>query len=459
MALIFNNLMINKNSKRYRPFLFNLLSGRRRLLSDIEIQLVTSMFNKDIDAFDVDEKKLFDNLKSEKQFLTDESRALLEESMASYGYFNIDKEIADDFSFSVELTKNCNMQCSYCYVSSRSDKNVYLDEAQIDNIYRFYTTYADDVNKIKDTAKIGITGGEPLVSDEAVNALCYLSSKWPSAKIFLLTNGINLLKYYDKLPLSRIGEVQVSLDGTKEVHMSRRFSGNDVDLAIYDDIISGVKRLLNDGVSVSLATVVDKFSYSQFADFKALLDKQDISNYPNFSHNVGVVLDYRHNLDINDNLNNKHDVIKIQKHFRDLGLGHYPTFPSMYKLLEAVARPKNTPFLPKHQRCSSEILRSYYFACDGNVYFCDCPYAGEGVVGTYYPNISLDEDASKKLLNRSVMNHDKCKVCSYKFVCLGGCPLSARSRGEDMTCGAFADDEILDNLEYNYDWIPEKGDD
>lgn len=46
-VLIFNNLLINKNSDKFQPFLVNLLSGRRRLLNDHEIALVRSMGDKD----------------------------------------------------------------------------------------------------------------------------------------------------------------------------------------------------------------------------------------------------------------------------------------------------------------------------------------------------------------------------------------------------------------------------
>ena len=45
--LIFNNLLISKNSDGIQPFLFNLLSGRRRLLNDDEVAVVVSMAEKD----------------------------------------------------------------------------------------------------------------------------------------------------------------------------------------------------------------------------------------------------------------------------------------------------------------------------------------------------------------------------------------------------------------------------
>jgi len=72
MALIFNNLLINKNSKRYKPFLINLISGRRRRLNDEEFKLVYAMLCKeDFLKFNDAERILHDKLTGEKQFIDD----------------------------------------------------------------------------------------------------------------------------------------------------------------------------------------------------------------------------------------------------------------------------------------------------------------------------------------------------------------------------------------------------
>ena len=112
---------------------------------------------------------------------------------------------------------------------------------------------------------------------------------------------------------------------------------------------------------------------------------------------------------------------------------------------------------PEHQRCNGRFLSNYYFSCNGKVYFCDCINENDGVVGTYFPGISIDEAAVSGLLNRSVMRIEKCKSCAYKFICLGGCPLAARTKNEEVSCGIFADENILDNLEFDYNRIRHSG--
>lgn len=127
-----------------------------------------------------------------------------------------------------------------------------------------------------------------------------------------------------------------------------------------------------------------------------------------------------------------------------------PTFPSYSTLFNILNRPKNEPYMPKHQRCNSQFLANYYFSSNGKVYLCDCIRESDGVVGTYFPRISIDETVVYNLLNRSVMGNERCRKCVYKFVCLGGCPISARTKNTEMACGIYADEDILDNLEFDY---------
>jgi len=454
MALLFNNLILNKTSQKYMPFLFNLISGRRRLLSENEFKLVCLMLDKNGNYADFCEEAmgLFFKLTSEKQFVTDDSRALVEKSLSDAGHFRFPNKYSDDLSFSVELTRGCNMKCSYCYVASRRNDNIHMSRKHIDAIYDFFTIFVDDSHKISDTPTIRVTGGEPLLNDKTVEIINYLASKWPNSKLDLLTNGVNLLKFYDGLPFDRINEIHISLDGIKDIHMGIRFSGMDVNPSIYDDIIIGIKRLLHDNVKVKIRIGIDKNNYRFYADLMTFLREEGVVDSPLFSQGTGFALDFRNSLDIDESFHNKNNIVEIQQYFTDLGIPP-PSYLSLSTLAKAIFRPKNTPFIPEHQRCNSTFLAKYYFSCDGDIYHCDCVHEGDGVLGTYYPSVSINSSATDKLLKRSVMTSEKCKACAYKFVCLGGCPMAARAKGVDMYCGAFADDEIMDNLEYNHNWI------
>ncbi|SUY46504.1 radical SAM domain-containing protein [Clostridium putrefaciens] len=449
--LIFNNLLINNNSDKFQPFLVNLLSGRRRLLSNYEAVLVKNMSNQD-QSFSIEEKALYEKLISEKQFLTNSARREIENKLVEMGFFNIQNKYAKDYGFSIELTRFCNMSCPYCYAHSRLNKGKSMTKKHVDAIYDFYRIYADEQIKIYETPYIRITGGEPLINQDTVDVISYIASKWEKAKILLFTNGVNLLKYYDKLPLDRFGEVHVSLDGTKDVHIHRRYNNINPDTNIYENILSGVQKLISDKVNVKIKMVLDKTNYLKVGDFKKLLEERGILDSPYCEILPGITLDYHHPLDIMEDSNSKLDIEAIQSHLIENQLAP-PLFPSYSRLFKVLSRSKNEPYLPKHRRCESEFLSKYYFSCNGNIYFCDCFDENDGIVGTFYPNINLDETAISNLLNRSVLQNKKCNDCAYKFVCLGGCPISARTKQVEMACGIYSDEVFLDNLEFNYYWI------
>ncbi len=447
--IILNNLLINKNSQKYQPFLLNLISGRRRLLSQDELMMVHNLkANKGLSEYEI---KLYNNLIAEKQFMTEKYRNYLEQKLDENNYF-IKNEIADDYSFSIELTRDCNMRCPFCYVKDRLNSNTSMTKAYIDSIYDFYLKYCDDINKIINTKNIRITGGEPLINDESVNLINYISEKWYNAKISLFTNGINLLKYYDKLPISKLGEVDISLDGIKKIHIDRRYNKSTGNYNIYDNIIYGIKKLINDEVNVIIKTVVDKDSYKYILEFKKFLKEEGILDSEHCEWTISFTLDFQNELDIDEKYNNIEEIEEINKYLVKNKIGSIG-FLSSSNLFRVLSRPKDQVYYPRIYRCSIKKLSKCYFGCNGNIYYCDCIDENRGIIGTFYPYAELKKFEISELLNRNIMTNEKCKKCSYKFICLGGCPLSSIAKDKNESCGIFKEEKILDNLEFDYNSI------
>lgn len=297
-------------------------------------------------------------------------------------------------------------------------------------------------------SKIRLTGGETLLNEESVGMVNYITSKWPEAKITLMTNGVNLLKFYDKLPKERLDSVHISLDGTKEIHLARRYSGITVDEGIYDGIIQGIKRLLSDETEVIIKTIYDKGSFRNYPEFMKFLSDEGISNFPHFKQVFSSVFDYGNPIDIDEAFNDKNDLVLMKDFFESHGLRHFSTYSSLNILSRIINRPPNEPFMPRHQRCDTRPFLNPFFSANGTIYFCEQIHESKGNIGTYYPNILIDQDTIKRLENRSIMSNTECAKCSYKFVCLGNCPLCVIAKDSEMSCGVFSDPEILDNLEF-----------
>lgn len=142
MSTLFNNLLINKESKKYPPFLLNLLSGRRRLLSKSEFPVVCSMIKKsDIKEFNLVETEFYEKLNREKQFLTDEKRKNIETKMLNT--HNFKGFVTNDFRFTIQISQDCNMSCPYCFEKAYRHKKNKMTKEHIDAIYDFYQYYGN----------------------------------------------------------------------------------------------------------------------------------------------------------------------------------------------------------------------------------------------------------------------------------------------------------------------------
>jgi len=422
------------------------------MLSNDEFVHVSSMLCKgDASGFSDDEAKLCKKLKDEKQFIDDPQRKDIEEQMLKSGYFETANKRKNDFICSIQLTQDCNMRCAFCFERGYADKQARMSEEKIDAVFDFFKSYGDAHGiTMSPSSSIRITGGEPLLNQQYVDMINYIANKWPDAKIILFTNGSNLTKFYNQLPISRFDSVDIALDGIEENHLLSRRPDASVSKSFYGDIITGIKQLLKDQVTVNIKTVVSKENYMHFPGFVQFLNSEGILSSPNATFVAGLVMDCSNPLEIDEAFNNKQDALRIQSYIQEKCGFSISTFPSASALWGILQRTDNNPYMPRSVRCGTSFLINYYFSPNGNIYFCDCMDKDKAVVGTYYPEISIDEDIVKKLAERDVMTHAKCKECPYKFVCLGGCPLGSLIKDEEMSCGIFADQEILDNLEYPY---------
>jgi sulfatase maturation enzyme AslB (radical SAM superfamily) len=154
------------------------------------------------------------------------------------------------FGLNVEITRNCNLNCKYCYVN----KNKQISYSR--NLEGILRTIENNNNIVDVT----LLGGEPLIKiDDIVKILdkALEINKNRRLKIHLLTNGTiyyNRLKFYKEV----LGTVQISVDGYRDVHdRNRKFIGG---APSYDTIIENIWEYYNDGLKVTLNCVVEDVS-------------------------------------------------------------------------------------------------------------------------------------------------------------------------------------------------------
>ena len=411
-----------------------------------EVTIVRSFIDKEqkLELFNEQEIEFYNQLINEKQIFNEEAKIHIDNML--YNHYNElqNSSIENELTFAIQLTKDCNMSCSYCYQKKLTAKNSdIISTEMIDNILLFIEMSAEKINKKILPSKIKFTGGEPLLNDETVRIINYAANKWPDAKLFIQTNGINIIKYLHSLPLEKIDCFSVSLDGIPETHMNRRFSTK-TDSAVYSAIIEGIKHLLKMGIKVGISSILDKSNYMEIPIFKNFLNSEGLDN-PLLEMSYGVVLDYTNELGIDPEFNNKDDVLKISK------FANRVLFPSLGLLPMMLKREHKTFKEPEFWRCKVRKFEALYFSTNGNVYTCDCLDENKGVIGSYHPNLTFNDEYVNNLINANpIFTNEKCKYCEYKYVCLGGCPLMAEIQNKDIICGAFGDKDIIDNFSYPY---------
>ena len=150
-----------------------------------------------------------------------------------------------------QVTENCNMACSYCYQTNKSQNKMNFDIAK-DTIDKILISNLEDKYQ---AIIFEFIGGEPLIEVELIEQICdytitkmlNLQHPWlPYIRFSICTNGLNYFsnpvqKFLKKF--SYFTSLNFSLDGNEFLHDSCRkdLQGNKT----YSKIISAIQHYRN----------------------------------------------------------------------------------------------------------------------------------------------------------------------------------------------------------------------
>lgn len=144
------------------------------------------------------------------------------------------------------VTRFCNLDCSYCYVDDRKNREYDLPKA------------VAEIEKARPRF-LGLHGGEPVLADGLPHALDRIKEVTPQTFILTETNATMPDKVIECLP--RLNHVEVSLDGLGEVNKKVRGVNGDVILENFMKIRNEAKKT---GSTVSISTVLTTVNYRHF---------------------------------------------------------------------------------------------------------------------------------------------------------------------------------------------------
>mgnify|MGYP003331525911 CR=1 FL=1 len=147
----------------------------------------------------------------------------------------------------LSVTDICNFRCSYCLPDGYKCVSK-EDHLSLDEIHNLITAFAEIGIK-----KVRVTGGEPTIRKDLYDILSLISDINSIKSIALTTNGYKLPEILDKLILSGITKINISIDSLNR----KKFH----EITFHDrlnEILAGIQELLKQQISVSTNVVLLK---------------------------------------------------------------------------------------------------------------------------------------------------------------------------------------------------------
>ncbi|MBU7034117.1 MAG: radical SAM protein [Theionarchaea archaeon] len=322
-------------------------------------------------------------------------------------------------------TYTCNLRCTYCWeqlLHSRGkewiNRTLSLEETDL------FFAALDELDE-KSTRKKPLIyfGGEPLLpeNEELISYIMKEGSKRGYTHYFV-TNGTNIPHY---LPLFRkhaVHGVQITLDGTQEVHDARRKGpGNE---GSFQRIVEGIALLSSHRIMTHIRVNIDYSNVDCLESLASFLKMKGwhINRYTVpylasvFNYGCGAYAKaYRRE----ESMSHLLSLWKNESIWEVFKRG-----VSGFHSLESVLR--DEVWSPQFYNCRAHS-NQLFFDPHGNIYPCwESVGEEDHCVGQFIPSLEFNR-TYEMWRKRTVMNMKECRECSYAFVCGGGCAYHAHA--------------------------------
>ncbi len=318
---------------------------------------------------------------------------------------------------SYNVTRECNMKCSHCYINATDKKledELTTKEAK---------TVIDQIYQVSNPLLI-LSGGEPLLRSDIFELIEYGSKK--GLKMGLGSNGYLIDDAVaKKLKKAGIATVSISLDSNIPAQHDE-FRGV---AGAWEKAVNACKALRKNGVLVQVNTTLTHENYNQIDDIMTLAESIGVENF----HLFFLVPTGR---------GTKLTDISPQK-YEDMITN---TFAKVHKHRLNV-RPSCAPQFMRIAKGMGLDMRQWIRGCIAGLHYCriypngdvtPCPYLPiklGNVREQTFKDIWFNSPVFKNLRNPESLK-GKCGACEYKTLC-GGCRARAYGLSSDFIdyCG------------------------
>ncbi len=390
-------------------FIVNPLSGQADILDPHEAEAYKNKSPEYLDEF------------IEKGYIVDPKA---EEQLFKRKYLDfLDERDEDEVQIFFTPWYACNFDCSYCFQDEYTNPNEGVKDEVIDAFFRYVDQKFADRRKY-----ITIFGGEPLLNTpskkKAIQQIIDGANQ-RNLDIAIVTNGYHLIEFIDLLKEASIREIQVTLDGIQQVHDARRMLRGGK--GSFDRISTGIDLLLKNNIPVNLRMIIDKQNIDDLPAFARFAIDRGWTKSPYFKTALGRNYELHHCQTNNARLFSRIEMYKelyrIVKEYPEVLEFHKPAFSISKFIFENGELPS-----PLFDSCTG-AKTEWAFDYTGKIYSCTATVGNEGdELGTFYPEVTLDEDLVEIWEDRDVLSIQECTDCPVRLACGGGCAAVAKNR-------------------------------
>ena len=343
-------------------------------------------------------------------------------------YEDFKKELADSqVQLMLVPTYGCNLACSYCFQHGMGNKLNLITKETVDAFFNYAGLHFSENSQ---KPFITLFGGEPLVDSTAQkNIIRYIVDKCAAQnyELSVVTNGYDFVSYIDILKKARIKEIQFTLDGSKEIHDSRRATVSKK--GTFNRIIEGIEAAIKNKMPVNLRSVFDIENIEDMVNLADYLDEKRWLDLPadlfktQIGRNYELFECYAKPQHLLTQVELWGKFVSLNKKYPILSKYHKPDFKGIRHIVD-----EGEMYMASFDTCPA-CKTEWVFDLYGNIYGCTASCGrSEYILGTFWPEVNLNDDVINKWKSRDVKNIPECGDCKYDVICGGGCGVIAANK-------------------------------